>query len=163
IRAGERVYRFEASFLTKSGEERIGMVTSSVVEINSRPYLLHSFTDLTEAKRGEQALAEGARQQQALYCFADHLHRARSLDDLHNAALDAILTALHCDGAAILLFDEAGVMRFAGWRGLSAGYREAFEGHAPCKTDEKYPEQICINDVDVAEIDDSLKTVIKSE
>src|SRR5215467_13716783 len=151
IRAGERVYRFETRFLTKSGDERIGIITSSVVEINSRPYLLHSFTDLTEAKRGEQALAEGARQQRALYCLADHLHRARSLDDVYNAALDAILSALGCDGAGILLFDEAGMMRFAGWRGLSGGYRKAVEGHS------------LINDVDVAEIDDWLKAVAKSE
>ena len=163
IRAGERVYRFEARCLTKSGEERIGMVISSVVEINSRPYLLHSFTDLTERKRGEQALAEGARQQQALYRLADHLHRARSLDDVYNAALDAILSALDSDGAAVLLFDEAGTMRFAGWRGLSDCYRKALEGLPPWKPDGKYPEQICINDVDVAEIDDSLKAVIKSE
>jgi PAS domain S-box-containing protein len=163
IRAGERVYRFEARFLTKSGEERTGMITSSVVEINSRPFLLHSFTDLTERKRGEQALAEGARQQRALYELADHLHRARSLDDVYDAALDAILSALPCDGAAILLFDDAGMTRFAGWRGLSDGYRKAVEGHSPWKADERYPEQICINDVDGAEIDDSLKAAIKSE
>src|SRR5262249_53126473 len=88
IRAGERVYRFEARFLTKSGDERIGIVITSVIEINSRPYLLHSFTDLTEHKRSERALAESARQQRALYELADHLHRARSLDDVYDAALD---------------------------------------------------------------------------
>jgi PAS domain S-box-containing protein len=163
IRGGDRVYRFEARFLTKSGEERTGMITSSVVEINSRPYLLHSFSDLTERKRGERALAEGARQQWALYELVDHLHRARSVDDVYNAALDAILSALRCDGGAILLFDDAGMMRFAGWRGLSDGCRNAVEGHPPWKPDERCPEKICINDVDVAEIDDSLKAVIKSE
>jgi PAS domain S-box-containing protein len=163
IREGERVYRFEARFLTKSGEERVGIVTSSVVEINSRPFLLHSFTDLTERKRGEQALAEGVRQQRALYCLADHLHRALSLDDVYNAALDAILSALGCDGAAILLSDEAGMMRFASWRGLSGGYRKAVEGHSPWKAHERFPEQVCINDVDVAEMDGSLKALIKSE
>src|SRR5262249_28849300 len=99
----------------------------------------------------------------ALYELADHLHRARWLDDVYNAALDATLSALGCDGAAILLLDEAGMMRFAGRRGLPDGYRNAVEGHSPWKTDERYPEQICINDVDVAEIDDSLKAVIKGE
>ncbi|HKC89429.1 MAG TPA: PAS domain S-box protein, partial [Blastocatellia bacterium] len=119
--------------------------------------------DITERKLVEQALAEGARQQQALYQLADHLHRAQSLDDVYAAALDAILSSLRCDRAAILLLDDAGVMRFAGWRGLSDGYRKAVEGHSPWKPDEKYPEPICVNDVDVAEIDDSLKAVIKRE
>src|SRR5262245_31119464 len=95
--------------------------------------------DITERKRVEQALAEGVQQQQALYQLADHLHRARSLDDIYNAVLDAILSALPCDRASILLFDDADVMRFAGWRGLSDDYRKAVEGHSPWKPDEKYP------------------------
>src|SRR5262249_36739742 len=45
-------------------------------------------SDITERKRVEQALAEGERQQRALYKLADHLHRAQSLDDVYNAALD---------------------------------------------------------------------------
>jgi PAS domain S-box-containing protein len=77
--------------------------------------------------------------------------------------LDAIRSALRCDRAAISLFDENGVMRFAGWRGLSDAYRRAVEGHSPWKPDEKYPGPICLNDVDVAEIDDSLKAVVKDE
>src|SRR5262245_25672582 len=285
LRLRQRVYIFEARFLTKSGEERIGVVRSSLIEINSRPHALSSFTDITERKqaedaigqlaaivessddaivskdlngviiswnkgaeklfgyaaeevigksimilippdradeetraletvrrgekidhyetvrrrkdgalveisltispvrdkegriigaskiarditerkRVEQALTEGARQQRALYQLADHLHRARSLDDVYNAALDAILGALRCDRASILLFDDAGVTRFVGWRGLSEGYRKAVEGHSPWKSDEKFPEPVCLNDVDVAEIDDSLKAVVKGE
>ncbi len=285
LRAGERFYGFEARFLTKSGEERNGVIRSSLIEINSRPHALSSFTDITERKRAEdaigqlaaivessddaivskdlngvimswnkgaeklfgysaeevigksimilippdradeetrvqesvrrgekidhyetvrrrkdgalveisltvspvldkegnvigaskiardinerkrveQALAEGARQQQALYQLADHLHRALSLDDVYNAALDAILDALRCDRASILLFDDAGVMRFVGWRGLSEGYRKAVEGHSPWKPDEKYPEPVYLNDIDMAEIDDSIKAVVKVE
>src|SRR5262249_52404094 len=119
--------------------------------------------DITERKRVEQALAEGARQQWALYLLADHLHHAQSLEDVYNAALDAILGALLCDRAAILLFDDAGVMRFVGWRGLSDGYRKTVEGHSPRMYDEKCQEPIYINDVDMAEIDDSLKAVVKGE
>jgi PAS domain S-box-containing protein len=119
--------------------------------------------DITERKRVEAALAEGARQQRALYQLADHLHRARSLDDIYNAALDAILSSLQCDRASISLFDDAGVMRFAGWRGLSDGYRKAVEGYSSCKSDERCLEPICVNNVDLAEIDDSHKDVIKRE
>jgi PAS domain S-box-containing protein len=62
-----------------------------------------------------------------------------------------------------LLFDDCGVMRFVGWRGLSDGYRNAVEGHSPWKPDDIYPEPICINDIDMAEIGDSLKAVVKGE
>src|SRR5262249_13327155 len=103
--------------------------------------------DITERKRAEQALAEAGRQQRALHQFADHLQRARSLDDVYNAALDAILSALRCDRASIALLDDDGVMRFAGWRGLSDGYRKAVEGYSSCKPDERCLEPICFNDV----------------
>src|SRR5215510_9903595 len=101
--------------------------------------------DITERKRVEQALAEGALQQRALYQLADHLHRARSLDDVYTAALDAILGSLRCDRAAISLLDDAGVMRCVGWRGLSEGYRKDVEGHSPWKPDKRYLEPICVN------------------
>jgi PAS domain S-box-containing protein len=258
LRAGERFYSFEARFLTRSGEEHVGLIRSSLIEIDSRPHVLNSFTDLTErmqaedamsrlsaivessddaiysmymngvirswnkgaeklfgyaaeevigkpilmlippdradeetrvlksVQRGEkidhyetarrrkdgapveisltvsplrdeagkvigaskiardiseriwveQALAEGEREQRALYQLADHLHRAQSLNDVYSAALDAMLSALRCDRASILLFDDAGVMRFVGWRGLSDRYRETVEGHSPWNPDE---------------------------
>ncbi|MGE0131683.1 MAG: PAS domain S-box protein [Blastocatellales bacterium] len=119
--------------------------------------------DITERKRAEQALTEGARRQRALYQLADQLHCAQSLDAVCGAALDAILDALHCDRASILPLDNAGVMRFVGWRGLSEGYRKAVEGHSPWEPDEKNPQPISINDIDAAEISDSLKAVIKGE
>jgi PAS domain S-box-containing protein len=62
-----------------------------------------------------------------------------------------------------LLFDDTDVMRFVGWRGLSDNYRKATEGHSPWKSDEKNPEPIGINDIDPAEINDSLKAIIKGE
>src|SRR5262249_7234388 len=119
--------------------------------------------DITERKLVEQALSEGARQQRALYQLADHLHRAQSLDDVYKASLDAILSPLRFDRASISLFDDAGLMRFAGWRGLSDGYRKGVECYSAWKPDKRYLQPICVNDVDLAEIDDSLKAVIKRE
>jgi PAS domain S-box-containing protein len=55
------------------------------------------------------------------------------------------------------------MMRFVGWRGLSDGYRKAVEGHSPWNPDDKNPEPICISDVDSAELDESLRSVIKAE
>lgn len=120
-------------------------------------------SDITERKRAEQALQEFARQQQALYQLTDRLHRTNSLEDVFNAAFDAILGALQCDRASILLFDDKDVMHFVAWRGLSDGYRKATDGHSPWKVDEKNPELIRVNDVNTADLSDSLKVVIKSE
>ena len=58
LRAGESVYGFEARFLTKSGEERIGVIRSALMEIDSRPHVLSSFTDLTERKQAEDAIGQ---------------------------------------------------------------------------------------------------------
>jgi len=119
--------------------------------------------NITESKRAEQSLTEFARQQEALYQLADHLHRMNSLEDACNAALDAILNALQCARASILLFDDTNMMRFVAWRGLSDDYRKATDGHSPWKPDAKNPEPICINDIGAAELSDSLKAVIKGE
>jgi PAS domain S-box-containing protein len=119
--------------------------------------------EITERKRAEAALAESVRQKEALYQLADSLQRTKLLADVYRAALQAIISALPCDRASILLFDDAGVMRFVGWRGLSDGYRQAVEGHSPWHTDETNPQPICIGDVDAAAISEALKATVKAE
>ena len=80
-----------------------------------------------------------------------------SLPDIYDAALDAILDTLDCRSASILRFDDAGVMRFVAWRGLSESYRKAVDGHSPWKAGERNPEPICIDDVDKADLPDDLR------
>src|SRR5687768_8811180 len=65
----------------------------------------------------EQALARRSEEQAALFRFSERLQYAASLPDVYDASLDAILAALACERASILLFDDSGVMRFVGWRG----------------------------------------------
>jgi PAS domain S-box-containing protein len=122
-----------------------------------------SSRDITERKQAQQALTEFARQQEALYKFTDQLHRTNSLEDIFNAALDGIINALGCDRASILLFDEAGIMRFVAWRGLSDEYRRITDGHSPWKQHEKFPLPICVNDVPSADFGDDLKDTIQRE
>jgi GAF domain-containing protein len=108
-------------------------------------------------------LAQEREQQVALHQFTDRLYRADSRRAVYDAALDAIDSALGCARAAILLFDESGVMRFVGWRGLSDGYRGAVDGHSPCARDTKDPQPICIEDIGRAELPDPLKATVKAE
>ncbi len=100
---------------------------------------------------------------ETLYRFTDRLFRARSRSEACDAALDAIREALGCERASILLFDDLGCMRFVAWRGLSDDYRRAVDGHSPWTKDTKDPLPICIENVDSADLDDTLKATIKAE
>src|SRR5436305_9233300 len=82
-----------------------------------------------EQKETERQLRRRAEQQQELYRLTDALNHADTVEAIHEAALNAILKALEVDRASILLFDSAGVMRFAAWRGLSDEYRAGVDGH----------------------------------
>jgi PAS domain S-box-containing protein len=161
---GQLLVNFEDVFIRKDGTFFDVQYSSSPLwENGSISGLVVVFSEITERKRAEKAIIEFARQQEALYKLADQLHRTNSLEDVFNAALDAISSALQCDRASILLFDNTGVMRFVAWRGLSDSYRKSTEGHSPWRPDTKNPEPISFNDIGTAELSDSLKAVIEGE
>jgi PAS domain S-box-containing protein len=131
---------------------------------NQRDRRYHiALIDITARKRTEQSLAEAMRQKEALYQLVEHRQRAKSLEEIYETALDAIVVALRCQRASILLCDDSGVMRFIAWRGLSDGYRKATEGHSPWKKDEPKPRPVCIPDVAASDLGHSLKAVITAE
>jgi PAS domain S-box-containing protein len=74
-----------------------------------------------------------------------------------------ITRALGCSRASILLFDNAGIMRFAAWRGLSEDYCRAVEGHSSWTRDVKEPQPVCIQNVEAADIPEFLKDTLKAE
>jgi PAS domain S-box-containing protein len=158
-------YQFEKRFIRKDGSKLWTNVSVSIIrDLAGRAKGgVGVIVDIDKSKQAEAALTEYARQQTALYKLADQLHRTASLDDVFNAALDAILSALQCDRASILLYDDTDIMRFVAWRGLSESYRKATDGHSPWNPDERNPEPISISDVRTAELSDSLKEVIREE
>jgi PAS domain S-box-containing protein len=116
-----------------------------------------------ERDRAEAALARAAEENAALYEFTNRLYRAESLSVVYQAAIDAILRALHCNRASVLRPDETGTMRFVAWRGLSDGYRAAVDGHSPWAAGETNPQPICIGDVEHTDLPEAIKTVVKRE
>jgi signal transduction histidine kinase len=105
---------------------------------------------IAEAERVQLLAAERrARSELALlYRLSDAANRAETLEQVYEAALDGIASALGVERASILLFDSDGVMRFKAWRGLSAEYRAAVEGHSPWRPDEKrQPAPVLVDDV----------------
>jgi PAS domain S-box-containing protein len=132
-------------------------------EVGFMDLLARQAADYLERKHVESALIKAAQQQAALYGLARRWQKARSLDDVYAAALDAITAALKCDRASILLYDDQQVMRFVAWRGLSARYRKAVEGHSPWKPDTKNPKPTYIADTRVADIAKPLKATMRRE
>ncbi|HXE80810.1 MAG TPA: ATP-binding protein [Vicinamibacterales bacterium] len=66
---------------------------------------------------------------------------------MYQAALDALRDTVGVSRSSILLFGPDGVMRFAAWRGLSAEYRAAVEGHSPWRPETPDPAPIAVPDV----------------
>jgi signal transduction histidine kinase len=85
--------------------------------------------------------------QQELFTLCAAANRADELADVYEPALDAVCSLLAVERAAVLLFDEDGVMRFKAWRGLSDAYRAAVEGHSPWARTAVDPPPIFVPDV----------------
>jgi PAS domain S-box-containing protein len=115
------------------------------------------------AAKPEQPPARFESEALILYRLSDQLARAGSLDEVYAAGLDAILAALHCERASILLFDPAGVMRFVAWRGLSDTYRTTLEGHSPWKPGERSAQPIFVADIDATDEPEWVKSAVRNE
>lgn len=117
IKRGERLDHYETVRQRKDGRRVEVSLTVSPI-FDARGIVV-----------GASKIARDITQRAALYQFTDRLFRAGTVDDVYEAALDAIARSLGCDRASILMFDHNGVMKFVAWRGLSDGYRRAVEGH----------------------------------
>lgn len=88
----------------------------------------------------------GADRFQSLYQLLAALSRASGLEDVYDAALTSLLEATAADRAAILLFDDDGVMRFKASRGLSERYQAATAGHSPWQRGTLDANAVCVPD-----------------
>jgi PAS domain S-box-containing protein len=111
-----------------------------------------------------QAPAEsGADRFRALYQLLAALSRARTLEDLYEAALTSLLDATEADRAAILRFDDDGVIRFKASRGLSERYQAAVTGHSPWPRGTPCAQAIVVPDVLLDESLASYQEVLRQE
>ena len=115
------------------------------------------------AKAVEQVAGDRVDELTALYRLTDRLYRARTADDVYNAALDAIVGTLGCERASILLFDDQGVMSFVAWRGLSDRYRTNLRGHSPWKPGDSDPSPIFVSDIEDTDESAAVKATILGE
>jgi PAS domain S-box-containing protein len=158
-------YSIEKRIYRKSGEYFWAAVTSSSIQDVAGRFLcaVRVQHDITDRKIAEQALARRIDEQAALFKFSERLQHVSSVRQIYDAALDAIVRALDCQRAAILLFDRSDVMRFLAWRGLSDEYRQAVEGHSPWTRYEKNPQPVYFEDVEKSDLPHALKRTISHE
>ena len=150
-------------FTTEAQEVVEAIAAHTAIAIDNANLLRAAKREIDQRRLAEEALARRIAEQGALYHFTDQLHRAQSLQEIYDAALEAIINALGCDRASILLVDSANVMRFVAWRGLSAVYRAAVEGHSPWMADAEEPQPVTVDDVATADIADGLKATVQGE
>jgi len=98
-----------------------------------------------------------------LYHLMDAIVRAGSRKELYRCVLDSILKVLRCDRAALLLCNNAGLMQFEAWRGLSERYRKAVEGHSAWAPGEKDPQLKYIQDIAKSTLPESIRAAVKRE
>jgi PAS domain S-box-containing protein len=96
---------------------------------------------------------KGRVRAELLYRLARVVIGAENPEQLFDAALSAIERGLDTSRSSVLIFDGEGIMRFRAWRGLSARYRRAVEGHSPWSCETRDPSPILVGDV---EADDAL-------
>jgi signal transduction histidine kinase len=82
-----------------------------------------------------------------LHRLSDAANRSVDPSAIFEAALDAIVEILGVPRCSILTFDDAGVMRFRAWRGLSDEYRRAVDGHSPWRRGEVGAQPLQVEDV----------------
>jgi PAS domain S-box-containing protein len=122
-------------------------------------FMLGTARDVSE----REELRSRLRDLDAVYRFADAVAGARVLDDVLEAALDALLEATGADRASVLLADDEGVLRFRAWRGLSDRYRASTEGHSPWPPDAEDPQPVLVEDVADAGFEPDLERVVRKE
>ncbi len=123
----------------------------------------NSSTNARTSHLADGPIARRADAQNLLFRYTDSLYRAENVPQVCEAALDAICEGLGCARASILRFDAGGVMRFMAWRGLSARYRAAVEGHSPWPPGTRDPEPICIENIATSGESDTIKATLAEE
>ena len=158
IAHGERIEHYETVRVHKDGH--IVNVSLSVSPILDQQGLVIGVStiarDITETKLK-------LRQQQCLLELATCVNQSQALSGIYDNALNAIIRSLQADRAAILLYDQGGVMRFTAVHGLSKQYQRTVEGHSPWKADDTDPRPVVLPNIEHAELESHLKEVVLGE
>lgn len=153
----------EGLLRTKSGDIRAIMVSADRIQVKGTPCLIYVAHDITERKQAETMRARQYEALQTVFRMTVALSRASSLEELYEQGIDGVRRALKVDRAAILLFDDDGVMRFTASQGLSDRYRKAVEGHSPWSREAVAPSPICVSDIEEDSSLEAYRDIVRAE
>lgn len=131
-----------AMALTLDGERELDEAERRLLQLLART----AWQALARVSRLDDERAGRARAE-LLYRLATAVNEADRVEEVFDAALDALALALGTNRAAVLVHDADDVMRFRAWRGLSDEYRRTVEGHTPWKRDARDPQAVLVSDV----------------
>jgi PAS domain S-box-containing protein len=161
VLGGGDVAGITARFKTHDGRW-VPIETSGSPIRDERGVVTHLLGTARDVSEREQ-LRERVHEVDALYRIADAIARATSLESLFAEAVETLLGATAADRAAILLYDEASVMRFVAWHALSDAYRAAAEGHSPWPPDAVGPQPVLVRDAAAAGFPPELARALETE
>jgi PAS domain S-box-containing protein len=165
LQRGQVIDHFETERVSRDGRRIPISVTVSPVK-NASGRIIGASTvarDITERRHSERDIAAHVQTVELLYHLADLMGRAQRIESVCQAAVDAVMAIGRADRASVLLFDDQGVMRFRAWKGLSAGYRAAVDGHSPWSVGVRDPAPVLVTDVLTDPSVAALRDVIASE
>ncbi len=114
-----------------------------------------------ESTRLNRDLRRHADELDAVFSLSVAVASAGSLDQVFDAALDALERALAVSRGSVVLFDHEGAIHFSAWRGLSDSYRGSIEGSRPWKGHAADPDPLVVGDVladlEVADLHDAFR------
>jgi CheY-like chemotaxis protein len=148
LRAVKERYPFRpVIFFTASGSEEIAV---EAMKAGLDDYVTKSarhFGRLPLAARSALDLHETRLVLQTLYRMTAALNRATTVDEVCDAALDAVQGVLKVNRGAILLADDGGPMRFCASRNVSPEFRQALDGFSPWPDGNGTPSRLMITDL----------------
>ena len=165
LRAGETITQFETERVARNGSRiPVSLTVSPIRDAAGRITGISKIArDITSEKQAAANLRRHLRTIEGLYRLADRVGRAPGLDEVCEAAVDAIVEIAGAPRASILVFDDQGVMRFKAWRGLSPAYRAAADGHSPWSPESTEFSSLLVEDVETDPGVGALREVILAE
>jgi PAS domain S-box-containing protein len=121
IRNRERIDHYETRRQRKDGTAvDISLSVSPIFDLDGTLVGASKIArDITDRKRAEDSIRQYAREQTTLFQLTDALYHGAPMPAVLEASITAINEALHCDRAAIALFDASGNSRTVAARRLS--------------------------------------------
>ncbi|HEY5944528.1 MAG TPA: ATP-binding protein [Kofleriaceae bacterium] len=115
------------------------------------------------AEQAASAEKEARNEIELLYDLIAAVNHLEDPAAVYDLALNTVQRGARSDRAAILLFDDNGVMRFHASHGLSERYQQAVDGHSPWQPDTVGPTPLVVNDTEADPAWERYRDVFRSE